>query len=61
MAKGIKKMINDDKIKQILTKIHARREIMQELVRANIKDRNEIRELEVPQKAGLVYTPANST
>ena len=54
-------MINDDKIKQILTKIHARREIMQELVRANIKDRNEIRELEVPQKAGLVYTPANST
>lgn len=37
---------DDDKIKQILTKIHARREIMQELVRANIKDRNEIRELE---------------
>jgi len=39
-------MNNTDKIMQLLAKIQTRREIMQELVRANIKDRNKIRELE---------------
>uniref|UniRef100_A0A6H1ZXY0 Uncharacterized protein n=1 Tax=viral metagenome TaxID=1070528 RepID=A0A6H1ZXY0_9ZZZZ len=39
-------MNNTDKVMQLLAKIQTRREIMHEMVRANIKDRDKIKEIE---------------